>query len=78
MVLPRIEQLIEERRLPAPAVRRALRVAAGFSLQEIADVLDVSKQAVHKWETGVRLPRPANRRRYARLLAACGKALTDE
>ena len=54
--------------LPPPQERRRLRLAAGFSLEDIADVLGVSRSAVARWETGQRRPRRQTRAAYAALL----------
>ena len=75
--MPEIKELIEQRRLPQPHVRRALRVATGFTLQEVADLLGVTRSAVHRWELGTRLPRLTNRIRYAELLATFRETLRD-
>jgi transcriptional regulator with XRE-family HTH domain len=76
--MQQIKTLIEERRLPPPQVRRALRLAAGFTLQDIADVLGVTRSAVHRWEIGTRAPRSANRIRYSEVLAGFQEALHNE
>ena len=45
------------RRLPAPAMRRAIRTGAGLSLRHIAEAIGgVSPQAVGLWEAGERTP----------------------
>jgi transcriptional regulator with XRE-family HTH domain len=42
------------RGLPAPAIRRALREAAGLSQQDVAEVCGVTRAAVSRWESGER------------------------
>jgi len=49
-------------------MRRALRESAGLSLDAIAQVLGVSRQAVSNWELGLRDPRPEHLRLYAEVL----------
>ena len=56
------------RSLPAPAAQRALRLAAGATLQEIADAVGVTNQAVSLWEKGKRVPRGEKLRRYVEVL----------
>ncbi|MGW4822505.1 helix-turn-helix transcriptional regulator [Streptomyces sp. NPDC004227] len=56
--------------LPAPAERRALRVAAGLSQVEMADAVGVTKQAVANWEAGIRTPRGVSLERYVDALEA--------
>jgi transcriptional regulator with XRE-family HTH domain len=41
-----------KRELPPPETRRALRMAAGATLEQVARVCDVSAQAVQYWESG--------------------------
>lgn len=65
-------------RLPAPEDRKALRLAAGITLQEIANEIEVATSAVHRWEqsgpTG-RTPKGRNLRRYAAYLESITMAL---
>ncbi len=61
---PDISSLI----LPPPPERRRLRHTADLSLEDIADVLGVSRSAVGRWETGNRTPRRGTRAAYAALL----------
>jgi DNA-binding transcriptional regulator YiaG len=42
--------------LPPPKGRRALRLAAGVSIAEVAAVVGVSRQAVNAWERGSARP----------------------
>jgi transcriptional regulator with XRE-family HTH domain len=48
------EKVRARRDLPEPAVRRALRIGAGLSQQDIADVCGVTRAAVSRWESGER------------------------
>lgn len=51
---------------------RAVRVAAGLSLREVADAIDVGVSTLHRWETGDRRPRGAAALHYADLLSELG------
>lgn len=62
------ERLRSRRDLPPPAMRRAIRQAAGLSLDDLAEELGVSRQAVGHWECGDRYPRPAALIAYCDLL----------
>jgi transcriptional regulator with XRE-family HTH domain len=68
-----ITRLVAEARLrralPPPAVCRAIRESAGISQLEVARVLGVDRVSVTRYESGVRLPRPAVRERYVELLS---------
>jgi DNA-binding transcriptional regulator YiaG len=61
-------RLAARRELPPPAERRALRVNAGISLRELGRALGVTAAAVHFWETGARMPRPAHLQAYLEAL----------
>ncbi|MFC0623214.1 helix-turn-helix transcriptional regulator [Kribbella deserti] len=56
------------RRLPAPAMRRALRESAGLSTGDVARALGVTRQAVSNWERGKRTPRGAYLDSYVQVL----------
>ena len=43
--------------LPGPAMRRAIRLGAGLSQVDVAEVLGVHRESVARWESGVRTPR---------------------
>ena len=62
------EQVRAARRLPSPAVARAIRDAAGVSQQQLADELGVNRVTVARWELGERTPRGELRLRYTDLL----------
>ncbi len=63
-----VERLKSRRDLPPPAVRRALREAAGLSQGDIGRAIGASRQAVAHWEAGRRNPRPAPLAAYVEVL----------
>lgn len=64
-----LTQRIQARKtLPAPPLRRALREAAGLSLDDIGREIGVTGQAVSFWERGLRRPRPDHLIAYSGLL----------
>ncbi len=65
------------RTLPEPSVRRAIRRAAGVSLEDIANVVGVTRQAVSLWELGQRTPRPRALNTYVDALRALQRATLD-
>lgn len=76
----RIEQfrgrLAARAALPDPHGRRVLRESVGASLEEIAEVVGVTKAAVSLWERGAREPASPNLERYIavlRLMALGGR-----
>jgi DNA-binding transcriptional regulator YiaG len=58
-----------QRRLPSPALARAIREAAGVTQARIAAELRVCRVTVTRWESGQRRPRGAKALAYAALLA---------
>jgi transcriptional regulator with XRE-family HTH domain len=62
------DRLRTRRDLPPPEMRRALRRAAGASLEDVARVVGVTRQAVALWESGAREPRGENLNSYADVL----------
>jgi transcriptional regulator with XRE-family HTH domain len=56
------------RSLPPPAMRRALRLRAGLTQQDVAYLLGVARVSVTRWESGEREPRRSEGARYAVLL----------
>lgn len=66
------------RRLPEPAVRRAIRQAARVSLADVAAVVGVTRQAVSLWELGQRTPRGPMLNTYVVTLRALQRATMDE
>ena len=69
-----VEQVRAARRLPPPAVARAIRAAAGVSQQRLADELGVCRVTVARWEIGARTPQGEIRLRYVDLLAQLREA----
>lgn len=70
--MDKIEALVNrvriEQSLPPPDQRRAIREAAGLSMDDLGEALGVSRQAVSHWERGQRHPRAGVVVRYAKLL----------
>jgi transcriptional regulator with XRE-family HTH domain len=56
------------RKLPPPTRRRAIRVRAGATLDEVGDLVGVSGEAVRLWETGQRIPSESHRDNYIDVL----------
>jgi transcriptional regulator with XRE-family HTH domain len=54
--------------LPPPKVRRALRIARDLTQDDTAELMEVARATVSRWETGQREPRGELRRKYAELL----------
>lgn len=63
-----MERLTKRRSLPPPALRRAIRQAAGPSQAEVAQECGVSQRTVSRWECGVANPRGEHLSRYVALL----------
>lgn len=57
-------------RLPAPAMARAIREAAGVSQADVASALTppVTRAAVSRWESGARRPTGPHLQQYVDLL----------
>ena len=64
-------------RLPGPEYRRALRIEAQLTLEQVASELAVHRSAVSRWERGLRNPRGENRRRYSELLDELKEVVTN-
>lgn len=68
-----------EVRLPTtteiPSWLRRSRSERKFSMQDIADLLGVSKQAVHYWETGLVSPNPDNLTKLVAIFSGATKKL---
>jgi DNA-binding transcriptional regulator YiaG len=62
------QQVKAARRLPPPAIARAIRDEAAVSQQAIADELGVNRVTVARWELGERTPGGELRLRYIKLL----------
>lgn len=58
------------RRLPTPALARAIREAAGATQAELAEALGVDQSTVARWESGVRRPGPDKAEQYLAVLDA--------
>jgi transcriptional regulator with XRE-family HTH domain len=61
------------RELPPPAVRRAIREAAGVSQADIAAALGVDRVTVTRYESGARTPRGERLAAYVRVLRELGQ-----
>jgi len=46
-----------KRALPPPAMRRAIRLGAGLSQADVAEIMGVARESVARWEAGARTPR---------------------
>lgn len=57
------------RQLPAPAVARAIRVAAHLTQEELAREIGVDRVTLARWEAGRRRPQSLMAERYGRALA---------
>jgi DNA-binding transcriptional regulator YiaG len=64
-----VSEVRESRRVPTPALARAIREEAGVSQARLAEELGVQRVTVTRWETGLRRPRGRLRAAYGRLLA---------
>jgi len=71
------DEVHARRTLPAPAMRRFIRVSARISLQRMADELEVQPSTVLRWEQGKVMPRPPALTRYAALLEALQQELAS-
>lgn len=63
--------------LPEPAVRARLRNAVGWTQEEVAEALGVSRLAFQRWETGQARPHPRNRQAYLLLLHGWARSCPD-
>lgn len=54
--------------LPSPAERRRLRERAGVSQEDVARVVGVTREAVTRWESGLRTPRGQRLDQYVQVL----------
>lgn len=62
------EKMRARRALPIPAMRRAIRVGAGLSQSDVAEILGVHRETVARWESGDRTPRGTTLIAYVDLL----------
>lgn len=65
----------QRRHLPPPPVRQMLRQQLGLSQREVAELLDVTRVSVSRWETGERTPRGELLLRYLELLGRLAREL---
>lgn len=65
-----VNEVTTLRRLPPPAMRRAIREGANVSRARLARELGVTNTAVGHWETGERTPSVRVREAYCDLLEA--------
>jgi transcriptional regulator with XRE-family HTH domain len=72
------QRLQTRRELPSPEVRRTLRLVAGASQADVAEVVGVTRQAVQLWEAGTRMPRGGNLDAYLEVLRAFRRAMSEE
>ena len=61
-------EVLAARRLPPPAVQKAILQAAGVSQARVANELGVHRVSVARWLGGSRRPRGEMRQRYQELL----------
>jgi DNA-binding transcriptional regulator YiaG len=66
-----------KRELPPAETRRALRKAAGATLEQVARACNVTPQAVQFWETGS-TPRGANLSAYLEVLRVFRKSMSED
>jgi DNA-binding XRE family transcriptional regulator len=62
------EYLKAKRDLPDPAMRRAIREAAGATRDDVANEVGVTRYAVLQWELGTRSPSRRHLPAYVRVL----------
>jgi transcriptional regulator with XRE-family HTH domain len=73
-----LEQLAAVRHLAATGEARRRRIAAGFSLSEVAAAAGADPSSVWRWETGRRRPRGKAALRYLRVLDSLAALETRE
>jgi DNA-binding transcriptional regulator YiaG len=71
-----VDRVEARQELPPPALRRALRRAAGVSLDDVGAAVGVTGQAVWWWEQGKREPNDENLVRYLELLRELKRLVT--
>lgn len=72
-----LADLVRAARLPEPAERRRIRIAAGVSLRRVAEELGVSIPTVHNWENGKDGPSLENAAAYRALLDQLAEAVAE-
>jgi transcriptional regulator with XRE-family HTH domain len=65
-----MEEVRARRRLPEPVMRRAIRKAAGVSQKRAGEEINVTHQAIARYEDGSRTPRGPVLVAYVGLLEA--------
>jgi len=65
---PVAAKLSARRRLPAPAMRKAIRVQAQATQADLASLLHVQPETICRWESGTRTPSGRHLVRYVELL----------
>lgn len=73
-----LERVRKKRSLPPPEQREAIRVAAGLSIRDLADTMEVAPATAHYWETGQRNPNSKHLDRYLSALQAMSDAVAAE
>lgn len=68
-----IERLALVRRICSSGEARRRRITAQVSLREVAEACGVDPGAVHKWETGQRVPRQDAALRYLAVIEMIGR-----
>lgn len=62
------------RLLPSPSRRRGLRLDAGYSLEDVAKAVGVSRMTVYRWESCRQSPRTVeNLKAYKMVLETMGR-----
>jgi transcriptional regulator with XRE-family HTH domain len=74
----RTERAIRGRLRARDGSGRSLRVAAGLSLAELADELDVDKATLSRWERGLESPRRSAAIRYHRLIEQLEQVVAEQ
>jgi DNA-binding transcriptional regulator YiaG len=70
-----LSQVQARKSLPAPAVRKAVRIASGASVAAVAAACGVYEMTVIRWENGERTPRGHHLERYVEVLQLLQDAL---
>jgi transcriptional regulator with XRE-family HTH domain len=63
-----LAQVRLERELPPPSKCRQLRLRAGITQTAVAEVVEVNRASVSRWEAGSRIPTGANLVHYLEVL----------
>ncbi|WP_395243382.1 helix-turn-helix domain-containing protein [Agromyces sp. MMS24-K17] len=65
-----IDEARARRSLPAPALAKAIREAAGVSQSAVARTLGVNRMTISRWEAGFCRPSPEHLNAYSDVLRA--------